>query len=173
MLKKHKKSQMKIQEMSFMIIALAIFFILVLLFYLAVSLQGMRRDVAQSERAGGILLAAALAGTAEFSCSEYTTSVCVDEDKLLALSMNQDYSKFWNVAGITVEKIYPPIPSSRTVCTRGNYPNCNVFVIVNQTATDTISDASYVMLCRQDYRNQYSFIQCDLGKIIVSTEKIA
>jgi len=166
------RAQMKIQEMSFMIIALAIFFILILLFYLAVSLQGMKRDVAQSERAGGILLAATLAGTAEFSCAEYTTSVCVDSDKLLALTDHPEYARFWDVAGITVEKVYPA-PAGRKVCTRENYPNCNVFVIVNQTSTNTMSDASYVLLCREDYRNQYSYTQCDLGKIIVTTEKIA
>ena len=37
-----KRSQMRIQEMSFMIIAIAVFFILVLLFYLTISLGNLR-----------------------------------------------------------------------------------------------------------------------------------
>lgn len=170
---KSKKSQMKIQEMSFMIIALAVFFIIILLFYLAVSLQGLRRNVAESERVGGILLAETLAGTPEFACAEHTSSVCVDADKLLALSSHPKYATFWDVTGLYVEKIYPA-PESRRICTLSSYPNCNVFVLVNQTSPKgTISDASYVMLCRREFKNTYPYIQCDMGKIIVTTEKIA
>ena len=163
-----KKSQIKIQEMSFMIIGIMIFFLLVLLFWLAVSLSGLRQTAAASSRANAILLAASLSGTPEFGCAD-SSSLCVDSDKLLALKNHPEYSRFWDVAGIKVEKVYPP-SSSTIECRTGNYPSCTSYTIVNATSTEnTVTYSSYISLCRREYAEGYAYQQCDLGRIEVTT----
>jgi hypothetical protein len=172
-----RRGQIKIQEMSFMLIGLAIFFVLVLLFYLAVSLGGMRQTASQSLRAGSILLASQLAGTPEFACSDmsFGGSSCVDADKVLALTNHPEYAKFWGseVKALSVERVYPSL--GRTIeCNLGTYPNCNVFTIIEPKAGESIIyDASYVSLCRREYQNNYGYVQCDVGKIIIGTLKAA
>jgi len=164
-----KKAQLKIQEMSFMIIGIMIFFLLVLLFWLAVSLSGLKQTAAASTRANAILLASSLSGTPEFVCAE-SSSLCVDSDKLVALKNHPEYTRFWDVAGIRVEKIYPP-SETRTECRVGNYPFCTTYTIVNNTLSEGyIEYSSYVSLCRREYEQGYPYQQCDLGRIVVTTK---
>jgi hypothetical protein len=174
-----KRSQIKIQEMSFMLIGLAVFFILVLLFYLAVSLGGMRRTASEGLRAGSILLVSQLAGTPEFACADIGSGGigCVDADKVLALTNHSEYGRFWGgeVKALSVERVYPPLETNRTVeCNPMNYPKCNLFTIIKPKAEESIIyDASYVSLCRQEFKNNYPYTQCDIGKIIIGTLKTA
>ena len=165
----NKKSQMQIQEMSFMIIALAVFFILVLLFYLAFSLSGLKKTVEAGTRQGAILLVSQLAGSPEFSCPD-GGSQCVDTDKIISLMNHPEYARFWDVAGLRIERVYPF--ENRTIeCNEGNYPRCTTFTIISKKTENVIEDASYVSLCREEYKNGYSYTECELGKIIVASEK--
>ena len=160
-----KKSQMKIQEMSFMIIAIFVFFVLVLLFYLSFSLSSLKENVDTSTRSKNILLLEFLAGTPEFSCP-YSETTCVDEDKLLALKNHPAYSTFWDVKGLVVERIFPF--QNRTIeCNQANYPNCNKYTLVIPK-NETISDSSFVSLCIREQQT-YTYTKCDIGKIIVSS----
>ena len=167
---KNSKSQMSLKEMSFMIVALAIFFTLVLLFYLTISLGGLKSDVEKGKREGSILLAAKLAGSPEFACAT-PTSLCVDADKIAVLINHPEYARFWgnDVAGLRIERVYPG--NNKTVeCNMVNYNNCTVFTIKAETTGNVIRDSSFVSLCRREYKNTYSYLQCDLGKIVISTE---
>jgi hypothetical protein len=166
---KSKKTQSRIQEMIFMILAIAVFFILVLLFYLAVSLGNIKRTAEAGTRSGAILLIAGLAGSPEFNCPE-SSGICVDTDKLLVLSNYSEYSRFWNVAGLRVERVYP-ILEKNIICNKFNYPRCNIYLIVPSKSQNVVRDESYVSLCRIEYKNEHRYTQCDLGKIIVETEK--
>lgn len=151
-----------------MILGVAIFFILVLLFFLAVTLGNIQREAQASVRSGNILLISQLAGTPEFNCPDFQGD-CVDTDKLVALINHPEYSKFWGVLGLRVEKVYPQ--SSKVTCNSVNYPNCNLFIIVNSTSANFIRDESYVSLCRREYQNSRGYSECELGKIIVESEK--
>jgi hypothetical protein len=51
-----------------------------------------------------------------------------------------------------------------------NYDKCTTFTIKAKTTANVIEDSSFVSLCRREYKNTYSYEQCDLGKIIISTE---
>lgn len=166
---KLKRSQTKIQEMIFMIIAVAIFFILVLLFYLAVSLGGIKKTAEAGSRSSSILLVSALAGSSEFNCP-HSVGSCVDTDKIINLMNHPEYAAFWGVAGLRVERVYP-IMSPPVLCNSVNYPSCSVFTIVPSKSLDVIRDESYVSLCRRELKNDYPYIQCDLGKIVIETAK--
>jgi hypothetical protein len=168
---KRKSGQMSLKEMSFMIVALAIFFSLVLLFYLSISLGGLKKDVEAGKRQSSILLVAKLAGAPEFSCAT-GNSLCVDVDRVIALMNHPEYARFWgnDLVGLRIERIYPLI-DNKVECNLANYERCNVFTIKQKTTENVIEDSSYVSLCRKNYKKDYSYIQCDLGKIIISTEK--
>ncbi len=166
---KSNRSQMALKEMSFMIIALAIFFSLVLLFYLSISLSGLKGDVEVGKRESSILLVAKLAGSPELACAG-GSSLCVDVEKLVALTNHPDYARFWgnDLVGLRVERMYPQF--SNSTCTSANYDRCSTFVIKQKTTSNVIEDSSYVILCRREFENGYGYDHCDLGKIIISTE---
>src|SRR3989344_4901666 len=83
-----KKSQMKIQQMAFMLIAVTLFFALVGLFITSVLFSGLSNSRALLEEKNAMLLASRLANSPEFSCGNaFGTSRtnCVDFDKVMAL----------------------------------------------------------------------------------------
>ena len=164
-IRKIKKSQIKVQEMSFMILAVFLFFMLVILFYLSFSLSSLKKNVEISNRAKNVLLVQFLAGSPEFACP-YSKMTCIDEDKLMALKTHVSYSTFWDVDGLSIERLFPKM--NKTVeCSLGNYPNCNKFTLaLNKTGEKGIADASFVALCRREYKT-YTYQKCELGKIIV------
>ena len=164
---KNKKSQMKINEMLIMILALVIFFAIILMFFLSISLSGLNKSVKESTREGNILLVAKLADSPEFTCGEIN---CVDTDKLIALMNHINYRNYWYVDGLVVEKIEQNKTAKIVKCNFANYPNCNYFVI-KEPANNTIQDYSIVSLCRKEKLSDYSYDKCELGKIVVMTKK--
>jgi hypothetical protein len=165
-----KKTQAGIQEMSFMIIALVIFFILVLLFYLAISFSGLKKTVEAGSRDSAILLIARLSGSPEFACADNSIDLCVDTDKIMALMISPAYKTFWNVEGLRIERVYPQ-ENKTVLCEFGNYPNCNTFVLIKNKTSSIIEDTSFVSLCRKEFKNGYNYNECELGKIKVTSKK--
>lgn len=164
-----KNSQMHIQEMIFMLIGFILLCVMVLLFVLTVSFQGVKTSYEESTRKGAIELIQGLAASPEFNCPD-STGICVDTDKVIALMSHTDYLKYWEVEGLRIERTYPY--ENRTVaCSLANYPLCNLYNIVPvKSNSSVISDSIYVSLCRVDYKDSYSYTKCDLGKIVVSTK---
>ena len=100
----NKKGQLKIQEMSFMLLAVTIFFVLVGVLILSYKLSGLRKMATDLNEENAMTLATKLANSPEFSCGEAFGNIktsCVDADKLMVLRENIDkYSKFWGVANL-------------------------------------------------------------------------
>jgi len=166
MIKTPIRAQYKIKEMMFMLIFITIFFVIVLLFYLAISGQNLKTSVSQSVRTGAILLVTRLADSPELSCGE---SLCIDTDKLLYLKEHSVYKNFWTIDGLVIKRIYPVLQGN-VECNEGNYPNCNTYTIktpVNYSSPDE----SYASLCRVDSKDGYTYTRCELGKIIVYSAK--
>jgi len=152
---------MKIKEMIFMILALVVFFVIVLLFWLSVTLGDIKGDVAQSSRDRNIMLVARLADSPELSCG---LSNCIDTDKLIVFMGRPHYLGFWDVNGLIVEKL--DSANNTVECTLGNYPRCNTFTI-KKPLNNTIPDSSIVSLCRKEIKNDISYEKCDMGRIKV------
>jgi len=166
----YKKSQLKIQEMAFMIIAVVVFFVLVLLFFLVINLSGMKDSAFSSSREGAILLLSRLAGSPEFACSDSRAN-CVDADKLLALKNHPEYASFWGVDGLRFEKLLVDI-NEVGECGLGNYPFCSMFTII-PNKSNSISDSTFVSLCRKEKAGSGVYDKCELGQIVVWTQKKA
>ena len=86
-----KKAQLKIQEMSFMLIAVFLFFVLVGLFVVSLLYSGISKNNTNIEEQKAYAVITNLAGSAEFSCGKPN---CVDADKLLGMVNNPDYRFF-------------------------------------------------------------------------------
>lgn len=162
---------MKIMEMSFMIVAIFIFFMLVALFWITIYTSGVKQQSYEGQRQKAILLVSTLSETPEFSCAIPMT-LCVDADKLVALASHTRYSGFWGVKGLQVKQVYPY--SNQTIeCTIGNYPKCNTYTIIKPPTTGIIEDSSSVAICRREIKNEYPYQECTLGRISVFTAKTA
>jgi hypothetical protein len=161
-----KKAQTKIKEMVFMIAFLAIFFVIVTLFFLAISTAGIKDKFYESSKSGAMMLAIRLADSPEMSCGD---SNCIDTDKLVVFKQHTAYKNFWLVDGLVVKRIYP-FQNSSVECTPGNYPNCNTYTIKTPSNYSS-QDSSYLSLCRIESKNNYLYKKCELGKIIVYTSR--
>ncbi|MBI2047379.1 hypothetical protein HYT26_04440 [Candidatus Pacearchaeota archaeon] len=170
-IKAGKAAQLKIQQMAFMIMAVFIFFILAGIFFVSVSVQGMKRDVTRLEREKAIATVANLVDTAEFTCGK---SLCLDADKLIVLSsgMKDVFEGLWPVAGIKVRKLHPLISMQNiedVECTRLTYPECNVFDVYKNDEVKTAGAvSSFVALCRKENKEGFVYDKCELGQINIA-----
>ncbi|MCA9487982.1 MAG: hypothetical protein KC516_03405 [Nanoarchaeota archaeon] len=162
------KGQMKIQQTAFMLVALAIFFVLVGLFVVSFSLSSLKKSSQLAEENSALTLVTRLAETPEFSCGSTFGEKrvnCIDSDKLMVLSQNLDsYSDFWGeISGIEVVKL--PF-EEEIICKSSNYPNCNTFKILSQSS-EGIDYSNFVSLCRRELYEGEDYAKCELAKLLV------
>lgn len=167
------RSQMKIQQMAFMLIAVMIFFALVGLLVVTIGFSGLKEKATALQEKNAMLLASKLANSPEFSCGQAEN--CIDLDKVFVLKNNIDKYKtsnknFWGVSGIEIIKIYPK-DSGFVECNSQNYPDCNKITLISGEGT---SAENFVSLCRKEYDSEtyLTYDKCELGKVLVSYEKI-
>jgi hypothetical protein len=96
-----KKSQIKIQEMAFMLVAIILFFILVGLFALSIVYKNIQESAEQIQEERTLSAIGYLAGTAEFTCPAGKSN-CVDADKLMGLIGKKSYESFWSFSSLKV-----------------------------------------------------------------------
>lgn len=168
--RRQTKAQVKIQQMAFMLLAVTLFFVLVLIFVVVVKSSGLKETSSELSQENAILLVSKLANSPEFSCEESfgkNKINCVDGDKLMALKENiEAYEDFWDVQNIEVRKIVPKA-ESEIVCTINNYPNCNVIRIISKNITG-FDASNFVILCRKDTLDGEVYDKCEIAKIMVS-----
>jgi|SRR3989344_6068191 len=173
---KPKKSQMKIQQMAFMLIAVMVFFALVGLLIAAIGFSGLKEKATALQEKNAMLLVSKLANSPEFSCGEDFKSQenCIDFDKVFILKENINKYKtgnknFWRVSGIEIIKIYPK-NSNFIECNSNNYQDCSKITLISGQG---ISAENFVSLCRKEFDSEkfISYDKCELGKILVKYEK--
>jgi len=164
---KSKLSQMKIQQMAFMLIAVFLFFALVGIFVLVIRFAGIKESLSILEEENAMLLVSKLANSPEFSCGEAFSAKtnCIDSDKVMILKNKMDkYRYFWGVSNIEIRKIYPI--SEEKTCSLGNYPNCSIIKIISQES-EGIGISNFVSLCRKELLDGKSYDKCEIAKLIV------
>lgn len=153
-----RKSQLKIQQMAFMLMAVFFFFILAGLFYLIIQGQSWKKQASVLERNNAVELANMLGSSAEFTCGAY----CVDADKLMVLRERTAYRDFWEDSGLEVRVIDG---ESERACSDGNYPDCNLIKISESDSGVKVS--SFVSVCWRESVGGYVELVCKLGRFIV------
>lgn len=168
---KMKKAQLKIQQMTFMLIAVTLFFTLVGMFVLVIKFSGLKESAIELSEENAMLLVTKLANSPEFSCGEAFEGIkanCIDGDKVMILKENIDkYTDFWGVSDIEIRKIYPK--DTEKICNLGNYPDCD---IIRMRSKDIVGNyiSNFVSLCRKESFEGILYDKCELAKLMVSYE---
>ncbi|MCK4553174.1 hypothetical protein KAT80_03140 [Candidatus Pacearchaeota archaeon] len=162
------KAQLKIQQMTFMLLAVTLFFVLVGMLVLALRFSGLKESATELEEKNAMLLVTRIANSPEFSCGNAfgkSRTNCIDADKVMMLKKNIDtYDNFWGTeTNIEIRKIYP---KGNVVCTIRNYPNCNLINL--QSKKINVEHSNFISLCRKDLINGEVYDRCELAKIMVS-----
>jgi hypothetical protein len=171
----NKKAQMKIQQMSFLLIAVFMFFSLVGMIVVTMMLSNIRNSVADLKEQDARLLASRIANSPEFSCGEVygdQKTDCIDLDKVMVLIDNSDkYETFWGVDNIEIRRTYPLLIIGGNVvgerlCTKDSYPRCNYFKIMDKPLLG-VDKSNFVALCRKEKYMGEIVNKCEMGKIII------
>ncbi|MEK6891358.1 MAG: hypothetical protein AABX03_04445 [Nanoarchaeota archaeon] len=159
-----KKAQLKIQQMSFMLIAVFILFALVGLFYLSYKTLNLQKQVIDLRKEKTQDLVVKIASNPELIYESRGNSI--DADKLMLLRGKDEYKKFWGIKGIIVEKIYPASPNVE--CKLSNYPECSTIKLF--TTSNSAPIYSFVSLCRKESQNGRVYDKCELAKIMLEID---
>ncbi|MBI3622829.1 hypothetical protein HY212_01975 [Candidatus Pacearchaeota archaeon] len=169
-LPKSKRSQMKIQQTTFMLLAVTLFFALVGLAFVSFKFSGLKNEATDLKEKNAQLLVAKLASSPEFSCGNSFGNDkidCIDANKVMALKQEENkYSSFWGVSNIEIIKIYPKI-NGNVECTSANFPNCNIIKIHPGGVSGTY-EYNFVTLCRKETSHGNFYDKCELAKLLVS-----
>ncbi len=153
--------------MAFVLVAIFVFFGLVVLFFITVNLSNVKDDVQDLSREQAKELAYQLARTPEFIWHDDTCSSCVDSFKALLLKDYKElYLSYWNLDYLVFETIYPEKVGE---CNLQTYPNCKTITLVNKTNYYGTPATAYIALCRDakiDSGGSYQL--CELGIVRAS-----
>jgi hypothetical protein len=167
---KMNRGQMKIQQMAFMLIAVTLLFVLVGIFLLVFKFSGLKDSATALEEKNAMLLVSKLANSPEFSCElAYGNKAnCIDADKVMVLKdSSSKYINFWGISGLEIRKISN---EQDVICTKSNYPNCNL-IKLSLKSGDGFSVSNFASLCRKESTGSNVYDKCELARIIVSYEK--
>jgi hypothetical protein len=171
--KTNKKAQMKMQQMSFMLLAVFLFFALVGIIIVTIKFSDLKQSATDLKEQNAILLVSKLANSPEFSCGEAfgtQKTDCIDEDKIMMLKANiGKYVNFWGVSNIEIRRVYPK--NNGIECTTLNYPKCDTIKLINES-TLGYDKSNFVVLCRKENYKGNIVNVCEMGKIIVRYEEV-
>lgn len=160
--------QMKIMQMSFMIIGVFLFFALAGLFFLNVSLRGISGGAEELAREQAISSLESIAAMPELSYDARTT-VALDEDKLriMAGGFGDSYGDFWPIASLEVYKVYPAFDSV-VECPAAE---CNYYDIYDSGQENIEKFSAYVSICKRVKEFGSVYDRCEIGKIVAGVKK--
>jgi len=167
---KSNKGQLRIQEMSFMIVAIVIFFVLVGLFAFSIIYSNLHKQATEITESRTLSAITNLADSPEFSCGKPN---CVDADKLMALIGKKNYENFWAFSSLSVvaSSGFDKSETEMIKCTLSNYPNCDEFVVYNKNIANEKRISNFVALCRKEYENDYTYDKCEIAKLVAGSER--
>jgi len=162
-----KLAQLKIQQMSFMLIAVTLLVIIAGLFFVSLMTADIRRGAGDLEEEEAVNLVLKLADLPEFKCKGERV-YCIDAEKAIALQNKPEYEKLWPIEGIIIKKLSPDDVGGggNIECTITNFPDCSVIKINTDKNKEQFS--SYVSLCRIASSEDIGIYEkCELAQIMV------
>lgn len=172
----NKNGQMKIQQMSFMLIAVTLFLGIVGMGFIVVKVSNIKDSATALQEENALLLVSKIANSPEFSCGNSfgsSKTSCIDLDKVMMLKENiENYKNFWGVSNIEIRVTSSDhLFSKELECTPRNYPECNYLKLIEETS-EGFDYSNYVALCRKEKYGNYIGEKCDLGEIIIRYEVV-
>lgn len=166
-----KKAQLRIQEMSFMLLAVFLFFVLIGLFSLTLIYTNISDKASQIAEDRTLSSLSSLADTPEMSCVS-AKSNCIDGDKIINLVGKEIYSQFWPYSSLKIIKFsgFEKNEKDLVECTKANYPDCDVFYIYDKKVKNERAISTFTAICRKELENDYTYDKCEIAKIIAGTE---
>jgi hypothetical protein len=166
-----RRAQLQIQEMAFMLVAVVLLFALVSIIVMSITYRGLINKANEIERVKLLTAITNLADNPELMCID-SKSNCIDEDKLISLRNKSSYYNYWPFSSLAVIKsgALNKDESKMVECTFANYPNCDIHRIYDKKVEDEKSSSSFVVLCRKEYENSYTYERCEVGKIIAGVK---
>lgn len=162
-----QRGQLKIQQMSFVLVALMIFFAMAGLFFLSVGLRGLEKDAVALEDEETLELVRKLASSPEFLWDGKECSHCIDLDKVLLLKERAAYENFWGLDFLQIERVYP---MGEGECEQSSYPACQTITLGTKKEVGS-PKSSFVSLCRWESQKG-GYVKCELGRIHASGKGI-
>lgn len=161
------KAQMQIQQMSFMIIAVFIFFALVGLFFVRVQMANLGDSASKLSKEQAISSLSVIADMPELNYDSSET-MTLDEDKLriMASGLAAEYESFWPVASIEVYKIYPSF--NEIIKCPG--ANCNYYNLYDNNQTNTKKYSGFISICSKQKELGSVYDKCEVAKLVVGTK---
>ena len=171
MVVRNKRGQLKIQEMSFFLIAVVLFFILAGLFALSIIYSNLYDSATEAAEQRTLSSITNLAASPEFSC-EGTKTNCVDADKLMSLMQNRKYENFWPFSSLIVRtwQAFNKTEQEMNKCSLANYPDCEYFILYDKEVKNERTISSYVALCRKEIEEGVVYDKCEIAEFLAGTE---
>ena len=162
------RGQMKIMQMSFMIIGVFFFFVLVGLFFMGILFKDVRGGAEDLAREQAISSLESIVAMSELSYDS-RDSMNVDEDKLrvMAGGFGDKYEEFWPIASLEVYKIYPSFDSVVKCPAVG----CNYYELYDSGQRNVEKFSAYVSICKRVKEFGSVYDRCEIGKIVVGVKK--
>ena len=149
----NKKAQIKIQEMAFVLLALVLLAGIVFIFVLRFQAGNLEKAGELAKQKEAISLLEKIAALPELNCEN--GAICIDEDKALIVSQNQDKVKnlFQNIKKAQVRRIWP----------------AGDILTIYQSGHGNQSYATFINICKQEKVGIYFEWSCGIGQLELET----
>jgi hypothetical protein len=161
-----KHGDMRIQQMTFMILFVFIFFSIAGLFFLSIQSAKINQGFNLLQKDSAISSIQTIASMPELNCDS-TRSLCVDGDKLMIFaSSSSSYRDFWPVASIEVRKAYP----KKLEDIRCPLANCTYYEVYNSKQTNIQKYGTFVSICKKIKNDGVIQEECEIGRLDVGVK---
>jgi len=161
---------MKIQQMSFMLIAVTLLVIIAGLFFISIMTADIQTEALDLQEREALELVTRIADLPEFKC-QGQKAYCIDAEKALMLRNKEEYKELWQIEGIIIKRLYPTKADDEGVeCTITNFPDCSIIKI--NTNNEQEPYWTYVSLCRKANSDKFGvYDKCELAQVMVEIDE--
>jgi hypothetical protein len=161
-----KKADMKIQQMTFMILFVFIFFAVAGLFFLSIQSSKITQTFNLLQKETAVSSMQSIANMPELNCDP-SRSFCIDQDKIMVFAGDsKSYGDFWPVASIKVRKAYPKM--ERDI--KCPATNCTYYEIYNSGQKNIQEYGIFVSICKKIKSEGVIQEECEIGKLSVGVK---
>ena len=164
-----KKGQLQIQQLAFLVVAIFLFFIIVGLFFLNVSMGGIKASAQDLKTQKAISFLSTIPSMTEFNAD---CANCVDKDKLKAfVYFSKEYKQFFPLDSLRAIRMYPK-PENFSLSDELICPSSECMILFNSTTSEITEYSIFIPVCEISKRTGVLITDCELWKLIGGVEFI-